>query len=147
MSFRCWSVPLLATLTLWTVTACGAAIGEVEPEEEVAMRVEGISPAVLELLPEQITMERLDEGRRSFAVCTVCHGLDARGTALGPPLRGTEWIHITGRPEEIIEVVRTGVDQPQEYPIPMPVMGGGAFEEQELESLSWYVYALGQSEP
>jgi mono/diheme cytochrome c family protein len=138
---------MLAALSLLSAAACGTEAPGEEPEEEVAALVEGISPEVLRTLPEQITMERLEEGRSAFAVCSVCHGLDARGTSLGPPLRGPEWIHIEGRPEEIAEVIRTGVDRPQEYPIPMPVMGGGAFDAQELESLSWYVYALGQSEP
>jgi len=118
---------------------------EEDPQEEVTERVEGISAAVLAQFPPEITMERLEEGRRQFGPCSVCHGLDGRGTQLAPSLRDPEWIHITGQPEEIAEIVRSGVAQPREFPVPMPVGGGGAFSEEELASLAWYVYALGRS--
>jgi len=134
------------------VISCGAEAPveipeEDAPEEEVAPMVERIEASVLQALPSTVTAERLEQGRRQYVVCSVCHGFDGRGTNLGPTLRGPEWIHIAGQPDEIAEIVRAGVAQPAEFPVPMPVMGGGDFDEEDLEALSWYVHALARSGP
>ena len=98
--------------------------------------------ALLADMPEGTTMEELAMGRTAFVVCTVCHGLDAEGTQLGPSLRDGAWIHIPAELDSIAQIVRSGVSSPKEFPIPMPVMGGGDFDEAELNALATYVYAL-----
>jgi mono/diheme cytochrome c family protein len=85
-----------------------------------------------------------DQGRELYAVCSVCHGEDARGTQLGPPLRGPDWIHIDGSVQSIEQITRSGVLEPSSYPVPMPPMGGGVFNEEELRALATYVHALGR---
>jgi mono/diheme cytochrome c family protein len=126
--------------------ACDAAGGDPMPAEERPPAVEGIADSVLAVLPPGVTRELLQEGRRLYPTCSVCHGEDARGTQLGPPLRGPDWIHITGGAEEIEAITRVGVSNPSSYPVPMPPMGGGSFDDQQLRALAAYLDALGRSE-
>jgi mono/diheme cytochrome c family protein len=128
-----------------TIAGCDAEAGVEDPVQEVALSIEGVDPALLEALPPGVTREMLEEGRRHFVVCSVCHGLDGRGTQLGPPLRDGEWMHIEGGIDQILEVVRTGVPDPVAYPVPMPVMGGGDFDEGELRAVASYVDAISRS--
>lgn len=136
---------LLAT-TLILSAGCGDEAGsERVVGEEVVEEVEEVDPALLEVLPAGSTREMLSEGRRLYVVCSPCHGTDARGTQLGPSLRDTSWIHIAPAVPEIAQIIRTGVATPAEFEIPMPVMGGGRFDEAQLQALATYVYALGQA--
>jgi mono/diheme cytochrome c family protein len=126
--------------------ACDRQEAPEDPASEMVERVEGVDPEVMAALAPEIPPELLALGREQYVVCSVCHGLDARGTQLGPSLRGPEWIHIDGSSEQLIEIIRTGVPNPAEYPIPMPVMGGGDFDEEELRALAAYLHAVGQSQ-
>lgn len=118
-----------------------AADGESAAEVEVA----AIDPQPSADLPEGVTAEMVEEGRQLFLPCAVCHGLDGRGNQLGPSLRDAEWTHISGSLEEIERVIRSGVPHPAEYPVPMPPMGGGEFDDQELRAVASYVYAISTS--
>lgn len=136
----------MAAVACILVAAAACESEEAEgPGEELVSSVEPVDPALLAALPEGATPEMLAEGRELYVVCSVCHGLDARGTALGPSLRDTTWIHIDGSVPEIVEITRRGVPQPAEFPIPMPVMGGGEFDEGQLQALATYVHAIGRS--
>ena len=143
-------VPGLA-LALWTAAACGDRDAAAPGEEvaDTAVQAERLDPGLAALLPPGSTFEEAEEGQRLFLVCTVCHGLDGGGTALGPSLRAGEWIHLdTIDVPRIAALVREGIDRPREYPIPMPAQGGGEFDEGQLRSLATYVYLLSrQTEP
>ena len=104
--------------------------------------VEAFDPALARNLPPNVTPEQAQEGRERFVVCATCHGPDARGTQLGPPLRDQEWIHIDGSYEEIQRVIREGILEPEKYPVPMPRGGAGNFTEEQLRGVAAYVYAL-----
>ena len=123
--------------------ACGDR-GDEAPEELVSAEdeVAALDPALASRLAPGTTLEMAEEGRRLFVVCAVCHGLDAAGTPLGPPLNDGEWTGISGELAEIEAVIRTGVAEPEEFPVPMPVMGGGDFTEEQVRALAAYVYAL-----
>jgi mono/diheme cytochrome c family protein len=136
-----------AAAAVLVIAGCEQPAPAVEPEEALAPAVEGVDPAVLAALPEGATVEMVEEGRQLYVVCSVCHGLDGRGTQLGPSLRDGEWIHIGGELGEIQEITRTGVQSPEEYPVPMPRMGGGAFDEQQLRAVALYVHAISRSAP
>ena len=135
---------LLAFLVMNTAVAGCDRLGGDDPEvaEELAPSVDDFPESVLAALPDGATIETLREGRNQYGVCAVCHGADAEGTQLGPPFRGAEWIHSDGTVEGIEQVVRSGVDQPRNFPVPMPPMGGGAFDVDEIRALSTYVFAL-----
>lgn len=103
---------------------------------------ERFSAAVLAVLPASVSPETLERGRELYRACSVCHGDEGRGTQLGPPLRDGRWIHIAGELPEIEQVIRSGVPQPVQYPVPMPVQGGGRFDDDEIRALATYVYAI-----
>jgi mono/diheme cytochrome c family protein len=83
--------------------------------------------------------ETLYQGRGN---CFSCHGMNAEGGALGPDLRDGAWIHIDGSMPSLVEIIRVGVAQPQQYPAAMPAMGGAQLSADELEQLAAYLYAL-----
>jgi mono/diheme cytochrome c family protein len=102
-----------------------------------------LDPAMIGELPPGTTTEMVAAGQQLYGtVCVACHGPAGVGTPLGPALNDQDWIHIGGEIGEIIEITRDGVLQPQEYPAPMPRMGGASFSEEQLQSIGAYVYAL-----
>lgn len=133
------------TLTFAVLLAgCEGGSSDAPPAEQVAEQVESVDPEVLRALPPGVSVESVEQGRELFVTCSVCHGFDGRGTQLGPSLRDTTWIHITGTEQEIIQITRSGVPSPEQYPAPMPVMGGGRYTDQELQALATYIVALGR---
>lgn len=141
---RLFPIRALLALSIVALAGCDRGGSEAPPAEQVAEQVESVDPEVLRALPPGVSVETVEQGRELFVTCSVCHGLDARGTQLGPSLRDSTWIHITGTQEEIIAITRTGVPTPKEHPAPMPVMGGGRYTDQELQSLATYIIALGR---
>jgi mono/diheme cytochrome c family protein len=134
-----------AALALVFLTACGdagraehASEGDAQPMPQGAE----LDPAFANHLPPGATFEEAQLGLRLFTPCTVCHGPDAGGTQLGPPLNDGEWIVAEPQLEQVVALIRDGVPQPGEYPVPMPPHGGGDFDEAELRALAVYVITL-----
>jgi len=96
-------------------------------------------------MPAGTDIEMARDGQRLFAVCAVCHGSDAAGTQLGPALNDSVWIHGSGSVEEIAAIIRSGIADPEEFEIPMPVMGAGDFNDEQIRALAAYVYALSRT--
>jgi mono/diheme cytochrome c family protein len=95
-------------------------------------------------LPAGVTAEMVQQGQQLFGtVCVACHGQAGAGTQLGPALNDAEWINVTaGEIDEVVNVIRTGVAQPRQFPNPMPPMGGGNFTDEQLRALAAYVYSI-----
>jgi mono/diheme cytochrome c family protein len=133
-------------ILMMAMMAALTAACEVGESGESAAPVGTLAPfdtTLLAQMPTGTTIEMLTEGMRLFAVCSPCHGVDGRGTQLGPPLTGPEWVHTSGDVEQIEAVIRNGVATPAAYPIPMPPSGGGDFDETDLRALAHYVRSLG----
>jgi len=81
-------------------------------------------------------------GRAGGAGCTGCHGTDASGTPLGPPLLGHRWLWGDGSYESIEKIIRQGVPQPKQYRAPMPPMGGAQLTDEQLSAVAAYVWGL-----
>ena len=84
-------------------------------------------------------------GKRIFETkgnCGVCHGMNAKGTALAPDLTDAAWLHADGTVETIAKVVKEGVATPKEHPAPMPPMGGAQLTDEEIQAVSRYVASL-----
>jgi glucose/arabinose dehydrogenase/mono/diheme cytochrome c family protein len=81
-------------------------------------------------------------GRVAGAGCTGCHGADASGTPLGPPLLGHRWLWSDGSYQSIEKIIRQGVPQPKQYRAPMPPMGGAQLTDQQLSAAAAYVWGL-----
>jgi mono/diheme cytochrome c family protein len=116
-----------------------------EAEGEVEMEAAALDPALAGHLPAGVSLEVAERGREIFPTCGVCHGMEGEGTQLGPALSDGEWIHISGTIDEIARITRSGVQSPQRFPIPMPVLGGGSLDEADLEAVATYVYLLSRS--
>jgi mono/diheme cytochrome c family protein len=98
--------------------------------------------------PAGVTQEMVDEGAQQFGtVCAACHGAGGAGTAAGPVLSDGAWLHISGSFEEIAQIIQTGVATPIEAPAPMPPMGGGNFNDEQVRQLAAYVFALSHQAP
>jgi mono/diheme cytochrome c family protein len=97
-------------------------------------------------LPEGVTAQLAQEGYRVYhgpGICFTCHGQEGVGGALGPALTDQEWIHLQdGSYDEILEITRSGVDRPAEYPAPMPPRGGANITDDQLRAVAAYVFAL-----
>lgn len=114
-------------------------------DDVAAVAAPEIDPALGVHLPPGTTIEMAEEGRKLFPTCGVCHGLEGEGTKLGPSFRDQDWIGIQGELDEIAGVIRAGVPSPREYPVPMPVMGGGDYDADQIRALAIYVYLLSRS--
>ena len=93
-----------------------------------------------------VTREQFDRGRQLFSGsggCSACHGVDASGSQLGPSLRDDEWLHVqTPDVSSIATVIRNGVPDPQEYPGPMPAMGGANLDDGQVRALAGYIASI-----
>lgn len=75
--------------------------------------------------------------------CIMCHGEGGRGTQLGPSLADAEWRRARGgAPDQIAAVVRSGVPDPDDFPVPMPARGDGTFDDREVAAVAGYVQSL-----
>lgn len=97
-------------------------------------------------LPEGVTQQDFEEGRRLFTGqggCHACHGPQATGTQLGPNLTDDQWLNVAEPTmDEVMRVIREGVPQPVEYPAGMPPMGGARLTDAQIHALAAYVIAL-----
>ncbi|MDQ3388760.1 MAG: cytochrome c [Gemmatimonadota bacterium] len=114
------------------------------PVAEQPVEDSTVAPVGARALPGEVNAELAARGRQPFALtCMVCHGPDAAGTQLGPSLVDDEWLSGTGEFAEIQRVIVDGVAEPEEFPIPMPPMGGGVYTAEEVRAMAAYVYSLG----
>lgn len=98
--------------------------------------------------PPGVTQAMVEEGAQHFGtVCTACHGPGGAGTPAGPALNDGEWMNISGSFDEIVATIRSGVAAPRQFPAPMPPMGGGNFNDEQLRALGAYVFALSHAGP
>lgn len=97
-------------------------------------------------LPAGVTQDMVAQGQQVFTSsgnCYTCHGPDAKGTQLAPNLTDAEWLNITGKYDEIVNLVHTGVPQPKQHPAPMPAMGGAQLTDDQVKQVAAYVWSLG----
>jgi mono/diheme cytochrome c family protein len=137
-------VAAVAVCLAGALAGCGGGGGDVqEPARELtSVETPALDPALARNLPPNATKESAEKGRDLYITCAPCHGLDARGTRLGPSLRDQEWIRGSGSYEEIQQVIRDGVPETKNFPVPMPAGGGGAPGDEQVRALATYVYAL-----
>ncbi len=76
--------------------------------------------------------------------CFSCHGPDAKGTVLAPNLTDGEWLNFPSRPtpDQVRQLVTTGVPKPRKHPAPMLPMGGARLSGEELDQVVAFVLGL-----
>ncbi len=86
--------------------------------------------------------DRIYHGQVGGAACTGCHGANAEGTPLGPPLTKHKWLWSDGSDEGIKKTIIEGVSQPKQYRSPMPPMGGAELTPDQVSDIAAYVWSL-----
>jgi len=86
--------------------------------------------------------DRIYHGAVGGASCTGCHGSDAAGSPLGPPLRAHAWLWGDGSLEGIRKTISEGVAEPKQYRSPMPPMGGAQLSPEQVQAVAAYVWAI-----
>lgn len=94
-------------------------------------------------LPQGVTAAQGSEGRALYrASCVMCHGEGGAGTQLGPSLVDDEWRSGDGSFEAIAQVVAAGAPATDQFRVPMPPRGNGAFTDAQIRAVSAYTYSL-----
>ena len=96
-------------------------------------------------VPSGSTAAQVAHGAAVFRAgsCGGCHGQDASGAAIGPPLNTGSPLWTDGSLGEITDVIAKGVPQPKQYGSPMPPMGGAQLSSDDLSAVAAYVWAVG----
>jgi mono/diheme cytochrome c family protein len=144
---RAFHLPALAA-ALAVSLACAGGGDETPGTTDTGGAPAGGAPAGQggDFTPQQITAQMIALGDSIFrgqaanGICFTCHAPDATGTQLGPNLTDQEWIQGDGSLTFILNNVRTGVLQPQQFPGVMPPFGP-LFSEEQLRAVSAYVYS------
>jgi glucose/arabinose dehydrogenase len=98
-------------------------------------------------VPPGATAEQVAKGMALFKAgsCGGCHGADAAGGSIGPPLNTGSPIWTDGSLGSIKDLIAKGVPQPKQYRSPMPPEGGAQFSDDDLNAVAAYVWAVGHS--
>jgi len=98
-------------------------------------------------LPSGVTEKMIADGEAIFkaqGLCFACHGQDARGMpGLGANLTDSEWIHIDGSYEKIVEIITAGTTSSTGGV--MPPKGGSTISEEQVKAVAAYVWKLSHS--
>lgn len=134
--------PLVAVLCLGACDRGGEAEQGAAGEGADA-RPRAVPTAEIGTLPAGVTREVAVQGRELYAEsCVVCHGQNGEGTQLGSSLADAAWDQAQGGTLEAIEqVVREGVAEPEDYPVPMHPYGE-LLSPQQIRAVSAYTYSL-----
>jgi mono/diheme cytochrome c family protein len=93
--------------------------------------------------PQQIALgDSVFHGQAGGGTCYVCHGQDAKGSAVGPNLTDGEWLNTDGSLEGIVKTIKSGVPTPKKAPAPMPPMGGATLTDEQVQAVAAYEYSL-----
>jgi glucose/arabinose dehydrogenase/cytochrome c5 len=92
---------------------------------------------------EQVALgDRIFHGEASNGTCSGCHGSDAGGTPVGPPLKAGQELWGDGTVAGISAIIEKGVPKPKRYQGVMPPMGGSPLSKQDLAAVSAYVWSI-----
>jgi glucose/arabinose dehydrogenase/cytochrome c553 len=89
--------------------------------------------------------DRIYHGAASNGTCVGCHGSDAKGTTVGPPLNTSQRVWSDGSLAGISAIIEKGVAKPKRYQGVMPPMGGTPLSKQDLAAVSAYVWAISRA--
>lgn len=86
--------------------------------------------------------DRVYHGQAGGAACAACHGVNGKGSPLGPDLTAKKLLWSDGSYAGIMKTIRDGVAQPKEHRSPMPPMGGAQLTSGQLSAVAAYVWSL-----
>jgi quinoprotein glucose dehydrogenase len=90
----------------------------------------GVDPAVMAL------------GKQQFAMCSACHGPNAEGTVIAPPLAKSNWVN--GPVENLIRIQLRGLQGPltvsgKEYKLPAPMPAQAFQTDEQVAAVLTYI--------
>ena len=96
-------------------------------------------------LPAGVTSQMIFDGKEVYTgpgKCYECHGNPPWGD-LGPSLKDSVWLHVSGSYEELMELIRTGVPKvDSKTGKEMPAHGEGDLSDYQIRSVSAYVWSV-----
>ncbi len=90
--------------------------------------------------------ERIFNGHEAGGTCSGCHGVNGKGSPLGPDLTRGKWLWGDGSLESIRNIILKGVTQPKEYRSPMPPKGGADLNDSDVAAVAAYVWSISRPE-
>ena len=138
------------------VAAAAAASAPAATQSTAATPPEGIhpdagrAPAPLATppgaTPQQVALgDRIFHGEADNGACSGCHGSDAGGSPVGPPLNTGHWLWGDGSLASLRDAIAKGVAKPKRYEGVMPPMGGSPMSKEDLDAVTAYVWAVGHA--
>jgi glucose/arabinose dehydrogenase/mono/diheme cytochrome c family protein len=129
------------------VSAAATPDRDVGPPEGIHPDAGSVTAGSLPIPPgataAQIALgDHIFHGQASGGTCAGCHGLNAKGTPLGPDLTSGKWLW-GGDLAAISRVISDGVPSPKEYRGVMPPLGGAQLSPSDVAAVAAYVWALG----
>lgn len=94
--------------------------------------------------PQMVALgDSIFRGQAAGGTCFTCHGMDAKGTALAPPLVRHKWLTGDGSYAFIQERITKGMPTPTPpYIAAMPPMGGAQLTPDQIKAVAAYVYSI-----
>jgi glucose/arabinose dehydrogenase/mono/diheme cytochrome c family protein len=129
-------------------TATAAAGGTALPPEgihpEAGREAAGLPTPPGATAAEVLLGSRIYHGEEPdvFAPCSGCHGTNAAGTNLAPPLSGGKWLWGDGSLPSLTNIITHGVPNPKKFGTPMPPMGGGELTPAQVSALAAYIWSI-----
>ena len=137
---------------IWRVTYSGAptaAIAAAPAPRPMAAASPAPAMAGSSPVPAGATAAQVERGGRIFrgeladGTCGGCHGMDGKGTPLGPDLTSGTWLWGDGGLAALTDTISKGVPAPKKARSPMPPMGGLQLSPDDLAAVSAYVWSIG----
>ncbi len=89
--------------------------------------------------------DRIFHGEASDGTCSGCHGSNAGGSTVGPPLNSGHWLWSDGSLPGLTLTIENGVAHPKQYQGVMPPLGGAPLSPRDVAAVAAYVWAVGHA--
>lgn len=135
---------------IWRITYQGPARALLTAAAPVKPAAPAPAPGLTAMaVPPGFTAAQVALGNRIYhglergGTCAGCHGADAKGSTVGPPLLGPDWLWADGSVGSIARLITSGVAKPKSYAGAMPPLGGAALSRTDVDAVAAYVWSAG----
>ena len=114
-------------------------VAAVKPPEPKPLDITTIKPVVHAAGVDAAVMAL---GKQQFAMCSACHGPNAEGTVIAPPLAKSNWVN--GPVENLIRIQLRGLQGPltvsgKEYKLPAPMPAQSFQTDEQIAAVLTYI--------
>jgi glucose/arabinose dehydrogenase/mono/diheme cytochrome c family protein len=135
------------------IAAAPAPAGQPETASGEVLPPEGIHPNAGNDLaglrpPPGVTHAQLERGSQIYqgqvdnGTCAGCHGMDAKGSAMGADLTSGRFLWGDGSLAAIAHTITIGVPHPRDHSGVMPPDGGSPLSQGDVADVAAYIWAL-----